>query len=115
MTVKERVYLGENMASLYLNKLDYYILDRNFNKKYGDIDIVALKGDIIFAIKVDMFTPALSDAVVEEVGDYALVKSLSNISRYKKIIAMLLGKHNLFGRELVFATLTVRLKMAKHV
>ena len=33
--------LGENMACLYLKKLKYSILDRNYWKKWGEIDIVA--------------------------------------------------------------------------
>ncbi len=41
--------LGEEIAANYLKKLGYQILDRNYRKKWGELDIVAkFKKDIIF-------------------------------------------------------------------
>ena len=35
--------LGENMATMFLVKHGFEILDRNYSKKWGEIDIVAKK------------------------------------------------------------------------
>lgn len=41
--------IGEEAAVKYLKKLGYRILERNYNKKWGEIDIVAkFKKDIVF-------------------------------------------------------------------
>ena len=43
---------GENAASGYLSSLGYRILERNFKKRYGEIDIVALDGKILVFVEV---------------------------------------------------------------
>lgn len=37
--------LGENLASSYLQDRGYKIIERNFGKRYGEIDIIALDKD----------------------------------------------------------------------
>lgn len=44
--------LGENMASKFLVKHDFNILDRNYRKKWGEIDIVAQKSNILHFVEV---------------------------------------------------------------
>lgn len=43
---------GEDIAADRLAKSGYQILTRNFHSKYGEIDIVALKNDILFFFEV---------------------------------------------------------------
>lgn len=43
---------GEELAAAFLKKQGYKIIERNFHKKHGDIDIVALDGDILVFIEV---------------------------------------------------------------
>jgi putative endonuclease len=56
--------LGEEIAETYLKKRGYIILGRNYNKKWGELDIVAkFKKDIIFievksVAKGGIFLPA---------------------------------------------------------
>lgn len=54
MTNKKRVIgdYGEDLVVEYLEKNSYEILERNFLKPYGEIDIIALKGDIISFVEV---------------------------------------------------------------
>ena len=42
----------ENIATLYLEKLGYTILDRNFHTRYGEIDIIAEDSSSLVFIEV---------------------------------------------------------------
>ena len=44
--------LGETIASRYLEKKGFKILDRNYRKPWGEIDIVAEKGKIVRFVEV---------------------------------------------------------------
>ncbi len=44
--------LGEHIAITYLAKNGYSILDTNYWQKWGELDIVALKGEIVHFIEV---------------------------------------------------------------
>jgi len=44
--------IGENIAVRFLMKHDFSILDRNYTKKWGEIDIVAEKANKIYFIEV---------------------------------------------------------------
>ena len=43
---------GEELAISYLNSLGYKILERNFKKRYGEIDIIALEKETLVFIEV---------------------------------------------------------------
>ena len=44
---------GENMASDYLESHSYNIIQRNFRaKQYGELDIIAQKGDLLVFVEV---------------------------------------------------------------
>lgn len=49
---KETGYLGEEIATDYLKKQGFTVLERNYLKKWGEIDIVARKTDIIHVVEV---------------------------------------------------------------
>jgi len=44
--------LGENIATKFLVKHDFLILDRNYTKKWGEIDIIAEKANKIYFVEV---------------------------------------------------------------
>ena len=44
--------IGENIAVKFLVKHNFSILDRNYTKKWGEIDIVAEKADKVYFIEV---------------------------------------------------------------
>ncbi|MBR5250702.1 MAG: YraN family protein, partial [Clostridia bacterium] len=43
---------GENQATLYLKKEHYKILERNYKTYYGEVDIIAKKGDLLVFVEV---------------------------------------------------------------
>lgn len=44
--------IGEDIACEYLINHDFKIVDRNFRSKFGEIDIIAQKGNTVFFIEV---------------------------------------------------------------
>lgn len=53
MTEKRRVGdLGEEIIARYLEKNSFKILARNYSKPYGEIDIIAIKNDVISFVEV---------------------------------------------------------------
>lgn len=53
MTRKREVGdFGEEITSKYLEKNGYRILGRNYSKPFGEIDIIAIKGDVISFVEV---------------------------------------------------------------
>ena len=52
-TEKQKIgEIGENIAVKHLVKQGYNILDRNFRKPWGEIDIVAKKNNILYFVEV---------------------------------------------------------------
>jgi putative endonuclease len=44
--------LGERIASVYLQKQGYIIVDTNFRARYGEIDIICLKDKVLVFVEV---------------------------------------------------------------
>ena len=66
--------LGENKACNFLKSKNFKILQRNFHSKFGEIDIIAKKDDILHFIEVK-FTN----------GDYQSIYRL-DAKKYEKIL-----------------------------
>lgn len=43
---------GEDLTAEFLTKKGYKILDRNYSKTFGEIDIIARKGEVISFVEV---------------------------------------------------------------
>ena len=43
---------GEGIAAKYLEKKGYFITDRNYRKKWGELDIIAQKDDLLHFVEV---------------------------------------------------------------
>ena len=44
--------IGEDIASEYLNILGYKIIKRNYRSKFGEIDIITIKDNILIFVEV---------------------------------------------------------------
>ena len=62
--------IGENMAVKFLVKHGFSILDRNYTKKWGDIDIVAKKDDRLYFVEVKSVSREILPDVTRETSDY---------------------------------------------
>lgn len=53
MTIERQVGdFGEEITAEYLEENGYRILDRNYSKPFGEIDIIAIKDDLIAFVEV---------------------------------------------------------------
>ena len=50
--------MGEDHAAAYLKKQGYKIIDRNYRKNYGEIDIIARKGRVTCFVEVKTRKPS---------------------------------------------------------
>jgi len=71
---------GEVLAEKYLRQKNYKILGRNIRLKFGEIDILAQKGEDIVLVEVKTKTSLGFGAPFEEV-DYFKKKKLWNLAR----------------------------------
>jgi len=98
---------GEKIATKFLQKRGYSIIDRNFKVKLGEIDIIASKNNVIHFIEVKSKESALKGMPYEQVNFrklqklkivalyYSKVKNLSNLKQSIDIISILLNKDNI--------------------
>lgn len=75
--------LGEEIASKYLIKKGYKIIERNFRKGYGEIDIVAIYQNILVFIEVKTRTTDLFGGAKESISR-AKIHTLINTAQFYK-------------------------------
>ncbi len=68
---------GEDIVAKKLQEAGFYILDRNYKKRFGEVDIIALKKDLLIFVEVKMRRNPLFDL------SYLIV-----LSKQKKIISV---------------------------
>jgi putative endonuclease len=62
--------IGENIAVRFLMKQGFGILDRNYTKKWGEIDIIAKKANKIYFIEVKSVSRNLINVSQETLDSY---------------------------------------------
>lgn len=63
--------IGENVACMFLEKHSFKILERNYLRKWGEVDIVAQKGSVIHFVEV------------KSVSDETKIRPEENMHEYK--------------------------------
>ena len=77
--------IGEIYATEYLSKQGYKIIEKNFKKRYGEIDIVALDDNTLVFIEVKTRTGSSFGSGEEAITPWKL-KSLISCAHYYKLI-----------------------------
>jgi putative endonuclease len=54
--------IGEDVASIYLSKLKFDIIERNYTRKWGEIDIIAMKAKKLYFVEVKAVSCSLQYA-----------------------------------------------------
>ncbi|MBE7029535.1 MAG: YraN family protein [Ruminococcaceae bacterium] len=106
MKKREKGYLGESIASLYLSLKGYKILKRNYTLKGGEIDIIASKNDEIVIIEVK----------TRKNDNFGAPKEAVDKNKAKHIIygaKVFLNKNFLFDKKVRFDIIEVYLPKLK--
>lgn len=62
--------VGENIASMFLTKHGYRILGRNYLRKWGEIDIIASKDNLLHFVEVKSVSRRTSEWVTHGTSAY---------------------------------------------
>lgn len=81
--VNPTAVLGEEAACLFLAKKGYKILERNFRRGYGEIDIIALKDKTLVFIEVKTRTSNAFGTALEAITSWKLRKLVSTAQFYQ--------------------------------
>lgn len=86
--------LGELWARVFLVKHNYYILNCNYFSRYGEIDIVALKGRVIHFVEVKSVS---RETLYACQGNYFIGENFNQrkLDRLKKTILLYIYNNNL--------------------
>lgn len=69
-TEKQKIgKMGEDFACRYLIDNGYKVIDRNYLKKWGELDIIAVKGKKIHFVEVKSVSRMISENVIYETFD----------------------------------------------
>ena len=101
---------GENQACKYLQKQGYRILERNYLRKWGEIDIIAHKKDVLYFVEVKTIT---ANYHINGTDWYRPEDNIHTwkIRRLKRAIQTYLAENNLsIEKEWEFSAITVVLK-----
>lgn len=75
--------LGEELAAKFLEKKGYKIIERNFRKGYGEIDIIAVYKNTLVFVEVKTRTTSLFGTPLEQIS-YFKLKSLVKTAKFYK-------------------------------
>lgn len=84
--VNPTAVLGEDASCAYLLKKGYKILDRNFRKSYGEIDIIACHKDTLVFIEVKTRTNSSYGTPFDAIAPHKLQQIIKGAKYYKYIL-----------------------------
>ncbi len=107
--------LGEELACMFLVKHDFSILERNYTKKWGEIDIIAQKGEKRYFIEVKSKSVSSLDFVTHETGRPEDNMHPWKMKRLRRVVETYLISKRLGYTEWQFDLLVVYLDLEKRV
>lgn len=75
--------MGEDVAAKLLQKKGYKIIERNFSKRYGEIDIVALDGETLVFVEVKTRKSSQFGSPLEAITSWKLRSVVKTAQYYK--------------------------------
>lgn len=75
---------GEELATNFLKNKGYKIIERNFRKGYGEIDIIAIYRNILVFVEVKTRTTNLFGSPLEQIS-YSKLKTLIKTAHFYKL------------------------------
>lgn len=73
--------MGENLAVKYLEKKGYVIIERNFRRRYGEIDIIAVSGKTLVFVEVKTRKSLLFGKPLESIT-FRKLREIMNTAQY---------------------------------
>jgi putative endonuclease len=77
--------IGEDIATDYLKKKGYKIIERNFRKGYGEIDIISTFQNTLVFVEVKTRTTSLYGGAIEAIS-YGKMQKLIRTCEYYKML-----------------------------
>ena len=116
-TKRETGNKGEDIACKFLEGKKYKIIDRNYLKKYGEIDIVAQKEKTTLFIEVKSVTHEMQDKFSHENDRYRPEDNIhpEKFRRLSNVVQSYLSENNLEESEWKFGVITVILDKKKRI
>jgi putative endonuclease len=107
---------GEDIACVFLKKHGYRILERNYLKKWGELDIIAKKAKKLCFVEVKTVSCEMSDGTVSRSG-YRPEDNMhsSKIKKFTRVIQTYLQEKGLNQAEWSAALIAIRIDTAKKV
>lgn len=81
--------LGEDLASDYLIKKGYKIIERNYRKSYTEVDIICVKDSILVFVEVKTRTSNLFGTPFEQISNRKLQHLIKTAEFYSKLNSQL--------------------------
>jgi putative endonuclease len=75
--------LGEDLAAKYLQKKGFKIIERNFRRSYGEIDIIAVQGRTLVFVEVKTRTSDIFGTPIEQIPSYKMHALVKTVEYYK--------------------------------
>ncbi len=101
---------GEDIAVIFLERRGFAILERNYWKPYGEIDVICEKDSVIHFIEVKSVTSDLSSVSRERVRPEDNIHS-HKLRRLGRVIQAFLSKKDFRERDWVFDVCVVRMDL----
>jgi putative endonuclease len=103
--------LGEEIASLFLMKHGYKIIERNYLRKWGELDIISVYNKIIVFVEVKTVSCESIENVIHETNK-DVYRPEDNVhkakqDRLKRAIQTYLVENKLGDREWSFSVITI--------
>jgi putative endonuclease len=111
---------GEDIACMFLKKHGYKIVERNYIRKWGELDVVAKKAKKLCFVEVKTVSCEMSDSVTHGTAGGSGYRPEDNmhsskIKKFTRIIQTYLQEKGISQKEWSAALIAIRVDTAKKI